>query len=571
MHDRLVVACILTLQSHIWLSNRVPCFEDYSDASRIVALYEQCFIVLPNSYQANDKLLVALGSNAVPQTPSNPQDGSGVNPRPPTAASAPSTEFRPETSISFLPNGDFSLKKSRELCPLLSILDMPKNLSSQARMQYLSHIVEGDNLIIRAIGGLLAFILQQGVLGILQQNSDDICINAISRKNLCNLLRISPATQRSLNIFSYEAHPLGRGGLTAKEGLSLFGILKSHVKTAGARNLLRSWLLHPLTDVSKIRERQLLVRTLKDNGKRTFLITIRDALRGVKNVSGLLARLRRCSTDINDWNALHSSAVAFIVIIEALRAAVRQNSNLQESSLVSSVLGVTESHIRDVARWIESVVDFEESREGGRLIVSAGFSSHIDDLKRTYSGLDELLRRIGIEELSKTAAGDTIIRFKSCDFKYIPHIGFLIAIPPLECEQIGMVKLEEHGFQFIFSSDDTSYHFKNKRCLELDEEIGDIYGNIIELESQAFSYLGGKILEYSSTLLQMDMIVKELDCLQAFAVAANEYSWNIPDVLEDGLGIEIEDGRHPLMELNVSTFVPNSTRMRFGDVHVLSG
>lgn len=554
-----------------FLTNRVPCFEDYSDVSRIVALYERCFVVLPNSYQTNDRLLAALRSSAVLQTPSIPQDSSGVDPRPSTGTSASSTDFRPENSISFLPNSDFSLKKSRELCPLLSILDMPKNLSSEARMQYLSHIVEGDNLIIRAIGGLLAFILQQGVLGILQHKSDDICINAISPKNFCNLMRISPATQRSLNIFSYEAHPLGRGGLSAKEGLSLFGILKSHVKTGAARHLLRSWLLHPLTDVPKIRERQFLVRTLKDNGKRTFLITIRDALRGVKNVSGLLARLRRCTTDINDWKALHSSATAFIVIIEALRAAVRQNSNLLESSLVSRVLGVSESQIRDTARWIESVVDFEESKETGRLIVSAGFSSHIDDLKRTYSGLDELLRTIGIEELSKMTEGDGSIRFKSCNFKYIPNIGFLIAISTMECEEIGLDRLEEHGLEFVFRPDDTSYHFKNKRCLELDEEIGDIYGNIVELESQAFSYLGGKILEYSSTLLQMDMIVKELDCLQGFAVAANEYSWTIPDILDDSLGIEIEEGRHPLMELNVPTFVPNSTRMKFGDVHILSG
>lgn len=68
---------------------------------------------------------------------------------------------------------------------------------------------------------------------------------------------------------------------------------------------------------------------------------------------------------------------------------------------------------------------------------------------------------------------------KELHIVYYPQLGFLLAIPllahiPLE-EQLKIPSLE---FQFYTSS---KIYFKNSRTRELDEYIGDIHNDIVDL------------------------------------------------------------------------------------------
>ncbi|KAI0560066.1 DNA mismatch repair protein MutS [Gracilaria domingensis] len=551
--------------------SRVSCADDYHNASRIVSMYDQCYIVLPIPYQDNEGFISAIRPNFVPRTAREQSQMPNSSHRPSTANSGTVSDSELENSISFIPSTEFSLNKAKELCSLVTVGDMPKNLTPESRLLYLSHVLGSENVIIRSVGGLLSCILQQGVLGALRDDSDEIRVNGIHPKNYNSTMRLSPNVSQALQIFSHELHPLGRGGLRGKEGVSLFGILKDHVKTAAGRHLLRSWLMYPSTDLNEIQDRQVCVQSLRNNSRRALLTTIRDALSGVKNVEGILGRVQKHSTIATDWKAFHSSTSSFIFIIEALKTAAQEDERFSRSSPVTRALRVNESHLREPTRWIESAVDFEECRATGRMVVAPGFSAEIDDLKRMQSGLDDFLTKVGIDELEKMAENTHALRIRSFHFKYVTQIGFLIAVPDQECEDIGIERFEEHGMSFRFKSDDDGYHFKNQKCHDLDEEVGDIGATILELEEHACRYLEAKLLDYAFAVTEMASIVKTLDCLQAFAVAANEYSWTAPVLVSDDHGLEIVEGRHPLMELMVPAFVPNSTRIRLGDVHVLSG
>ena len=54
--------------------------------------------------------------------------------------------------------------------------------------------------------------------------------------------------------------------------------------------------------------------------------------------------------------------------------------------------------------------------------------------------------------------------------------------------------------------------------------------------------------------------IATLDCLVAFADCARRYDWVYPEMTDENV-LEIEDGRHPLLEKLVTTVVPNSTRL----------
>lgn len=528
------------------------------------------------AYKDNDNLRKALRLAMRWEKTAPEENDSQSRSQAPVPAQAPNSshdvgEAINDLSVSFIPNSEFGLGKAGELCALLTIVGMPQQLDPEGRMAFLSYVLGEDGSIIRTVGGLLSFILQNGVLGSISEDDETIHINAISHKNFCDVVQINRTTLLALHVFSHETHPVGRGSMKAKEGLSLFGIIKPHIKTVGGRSLLRSWLHYPTTNIDEIQQRQLLVQSLREGSNHAFLTTVKDALRGVKNVPGVIYRLRRVSADIGDWKALYSSTRSFIVILETLKVVAQQKPSLARSPVVTRAGSFEESHLRDIAGWMDAIIDFDESCASGKLVVAPGFSEEIDEMKRCYSGLDDFLTSVGVQELEKFVEQGLAQLLESLQFTYQPQIGYLVVLSEKSCDAIGFERLEGFGFSFVFSSADEGFHFKNDRCRELDEELGDIHGAILDLEAKAYRYLEEKVFECTVTLLGMSKVSIELDCLQALACSANEFSWTMPDISEEYDCLNIEEGRHALVELTVPSFVPNSTRMKFGDVHILTG
>lgn len=473
--------------------------------------------------------------------------------------------------VSYLANSEFGLAKSRQLCEFIKVRGAPKQMTPAARFNYLCHLVGEDECTLRAIGGLLAFIVQNGVLGTVVEDSESIEISAIRHRNFCDVMDISMTALCALHIFSQDTHPVGRGGMRPKEGLSLFGILKSHVKTGAGRKLLRLWLLYPSTDLKTILGRQFIVEMLRRNSNTAVLQALKAALRGVKNAPGIIFRLRRVCGSINDWRALYSSLKSFIVVLDTLRMATQQNEDLADSPLIAKAMTISEAKLRECVNWIDAVVDFEESAASGKLVVALGFSEEIDEMKRCHSGLDDFLTSVGVQEHERFLELDDPPSFSSLCFTYQPQIGYLVSLSEADVNRIGFENLTQYGLSFIFSSPDQGYHFKNDRCRQLDDELGDIHGAIMDLESKAYRYLETKIFSISGSIHDTAVIVRELDCLQAFACAANEFSWSKPTFTKNEVRIAVEDGRHPLLEIAVSSFVPNSTNIKGGDVHIITG
>lgn len=561
---------------------------------------EACAVVLPKSYSNNSSLLRAIGAKEPHLTPKRStipanlseserdSDESGANSCK-TAKLAPqpiSKEERgfdhpvddsssptgsAERQVTFLANNEFGLSKSTALCRFIKLRGMSASTIVDDRLAYLSHLLEEDDCILRAVGGLLSFIVQNGLLGSLGDDNESIQINAIRSKNYCNVLRVSPTSLRALQVFSQDAHPVKRGSIQAKEGLSLFGILQSHVKTASARKLLRTWLTFPSTSLNTIRERQCVVDALRKGSNSAVLLALKEALRGVKNIPAILSRFRKSISGPTDWKALYSSLKSFVVIQDTLKVFTQQNEELQQSQLLKKACSIVERDLRECLGWIDTVVDFEESTIAGRMVVAHGFSEEIDEMKRCYSGLDDFLTNVGAQEHRRLMEREEAPSFSSFHFTYQPQIGYLVVISEADCDRIGVETLEDSGMSFVFSSPGDGYHFKSSRCKELDEELGDVHGAIIDLEEKAFRYLKEKIFSFDETLLSMAHVARELDCLQAFACVANEYSWTKPFFSQDCSGLVIEEGRHPIVEFVVSSFVPNSSRLNFGDVHVITG
>ena len=125
---------------------------------------------------------------------------------------------------------------------------------------------------------------------------------------------------------------------------------------------------------------------------------------------------------------------------------------------------------------LPSQVDFAASAEMHRTVVNTGVSDELDDMKRTYDGIEDLLNLMSREIAA------TIPKCYNLDLNVIffPQIGFLISIPLNPSTGRGDWEggdIKGQRWDRIFSTAERVY-YKDLRMLELDERLGDMYAMI---------------------------------------------------------------------------------------------
>lgn len=122
-------------------------------------------------------------------------------------------------------------------------------------------------------------------------------------------------------------------------------------------------------------------------------------------------------------------------------------------------------------------IDFVGSAERHRTAVLTGVDARLDEIKRTYDGMDSLLTDVATD-LSNAVPEWAAQYVENCIF--FPQLGFLtvVSLDP----ETGKGKYEGEGlendiWEKQFVSNDMSY-YKNARMKEMDVYFGDMYGMI---------------------------------------------------------------------------------------------
>jgi DNA mismatch repair protein MSH5 len=137
---------------------------------------------------------------------------------------------------------------------------------------------------------------------------------------------------------------------------------------------------------------------------------------------------------------------------------------------------------------ITEVVDFQRSAEQHRTAVLQGVDAYLDDIKRTYDGMDSLLTKAAVQ-LSSEMPEWAAQYVENCIF--FPQLGFLTVVP-LDPDT-GTGKYEGEGMENdvwdkMFVSNDMGY-YKNNSMKEMDNYFGDLYGMICGNSSTSYRRL----------------------------------------------------------------------------------
>lgn len=222
--------------------------------------------------------------------------------------------------------------------------------------------------------------------------------------------------------------------------------------------------------------------------------------------------------------------------------------------------------LHHIASLIGKVVDFEGSLAENRFTVLPNIDPEIDEKKRRLMGLPSFLTEVARKELENLDS-----RIPSCSVIYIPLIGFLLSIPRLP-SMVEASDFEIEGLDFMFLSEE-KLHYRSARTKELDALLGDLHCDIRDQETLLMYQLQCQVLARATVLTQVLDLASRLDVLLALASAARDYGYSRPHYTPQLLGVRIQNGRHPLMELCAQTFVPNSAERGDdkGRVKVITG
>ncbi|KAK7203463.1 mismatch repair protein 5 [Myxozyma melibiosi] len=467
----------------------------------------------------------------------------------------PSNEFAPRAAISKILALQAERPTSVQFVTPTSE-HLATSSSSDAALLELSTKINLDKEIsIGCAGAVIACAQRLSALetGDAEYSSASLSILDIESVRLDDIMYVNSDTICSLQIFLDESHPdvLESAANRRKEGLSLFGILNSTASPFG-HQLMKSWFLRPLLSVEKINERLDAVSLLVRPDNYPHVIDgLKGCLKRVKNIPKIVANMAMGKATIAEWKGLLDFAYQCLKI----RVILCNIVNAQDIKIVKKITEQFDSvPLREVCELITSTIDFDMSAVENRVVVTSGIDENLDCLKSQYDAIEELLRETAIN-LSRDLPdvyGDAV------DAAYVPQIGFLVKID-LGADTGEPVYFGD-DWELQFKTDQHAF-FKSADVRELDENYGDLYTLICDIEIEIVHALQVDVLKYSDLLTTCCKLTAELDCLVSFAESATLYNYHRPTVTEDNV-IDIKKGRHPLYELSVPSFVENDTLLR---------
>ncbi|XP_074643458.1 mutS protein homolog 5-like [Tubulanus polymorphus] len=448
--------------------------------------------------------------------------------------------------IQLLPSLEFNQDVCKRRLLAIDLPSIPEHYTETERTIHVSSLVPFDNVnMVRATGALLKF-LEKNRIGVELEDAEvRVPIIALKVFSLGDLMIVDENTFSALQIFNRETHPSvyksgSCGNSGAKEGLSLYGVMNRCRSAIGSR-LLRLWFMRPLKNSQILKQRHSAITFFLNPRNAEVIASMQSCLKNIKNIPGILSRMRQAKASMGDWQALYKTAFNAVYIADLARGHSR------DVYIFKIICDTFTEELNQIASLINKIVDFEESAAQNRFIVKPNIDPELDERKRTYNGLPDFMTKVARAEL------DCLDDINECNVIYLPQLGYLLAIPFDNITDVETSSIP--GLSFIFSSN-KMHHFKSEATKELDILLGDTQCEITDHETNIMHRVQDLILQLSPVLINVMDYAAELDCLLSLADCAKELNYVCPQ-FTDSTGVKVIGGRHPLQELCCSPFVAN--------------
>ena len=377
-------------------------------------------------------------------------------------------------------------------------------------------------VLISTVGALIAYLKETQMSGLER-------ISHIELYSEAQFMRLDFNTQRNLE--------LTQTMLTKEKRGSLLWVIDK-TKTAMGKRLIRSWLEHPLMNISKINNRQSAVEELVNDN--VLRLEITEALTGIFDIERLMTKMVYGSANARDLRSL-CSAVENLPRISDLISDCR-------SSYLKLVYNNTDT-LEDIHSLIDNaIVDNPPFtiREGG--MIKRGYDSELDIVVSDMTNSKDILAKIEADERERTGIPKLRVGYNKVFGYYIEVTNsYKAQVPETYIRKQTLTNCER---------------FITPELKEIESRILGAKDRSVAMEYAIFDGIRLKVAENLERIQRTAKSIAALDVITSLANVASDNRYVRPDVTQS-TAIHIKDARHPVVEvlLKDAPFVPNDVHL----------
>jgi len=322
--------------------------------------------------------------------------------------------------------------------------------------------------------------------------------------------------------------------LRGDDGLTLFSTLDRCATGMGSRHL-RHWLHHPLRDAAAATARHAVIESLLVASRHA---QVHEALRNVNDLDRISSRIALRSVRPRELAALRDA----VPRLEALRRVLASLEcplavELERPLALPGELGA----LLDRSLLPEPALS---PRDGD--VIAPGYDAELDELRALRDNAGSFLVELEVRERARTGIANLRVEYNRVHGFYIEVThGQTDKVPDDYRRRQTMKNAERYITPELKSFED--------RALSAQERAR-------AREKELFEALISQLAPHVPALLRAADAVASIDALAALAAHAEQARWARP-TLSPEPGLEIIGARHPVVERELETYVPNDCRM----------
>jgi DNA mismatch repair protein MutS len=332
---------------------------------------------------------------------------------------------------------------------------------------------------------------------------------------------LDPVTRRNLELTEPLRH---------EDGPTLFKLLDGCATGMGSRRL-RHWLHHPLRDRHPAASRHDVIEALLDHGAHLQLL---DDLRQVPDIDRIGGRIALKSARPRELAALRD-ALPRLDRAAALAAALPAPLTRQLALAAAAPTGLADQ----LARTLLPEPAFAP-RDGD--VIAPGFDAELDELRALRDNAGGFLIDLETRERARTGIANLRVEYNRVH-------GFYIEVTQ---GQLDKVPDDYRRRQTLKNAE----RFITPELKAFEDKALSAQERARNRERELFDALLAEMAPQVAALLRTADAIASLDALAALALHAERAQWVRPR-LTDEPGLELRALRHPVVERELETYVPN--------------
>jgi DNA mismatch repair protein MutS len=347
-------------------------------------------------------------------------------------------------------------------------------------------------------------------------------VAAVIPERASEYVRMDAATRRNLELTET---------LRGEPAPTLFSLLDECASGMGSR-LLRHWLHHPLRDQTAVGARHQAVAALAD-----AYPGINKLLRRFADVERITGRIALKNARPRDLSSLRDS----LALLPELKPAVPRGA-----PLLAKMLSDLEVPAECLALLKRAVLEDPAAmvRDGG--VIADGYSRELDELRALQTDSGTFLAELEQRERARTGIPNLRVAYNSVH-------GFYIEITNAHAQK---VPADYRRRQTLKNAE----RYITPELKEFEDKALSARDRALALEKSLYDELLALLAAHLPALQRIARALAQLDVLACFAAVSSKRNYCRPEFADEIL-IEIDWGRHPVVEAQIDPFIANGTRL----------